>query len=98
MMPYAILLSPDAAATRDALPAFLQRKVNVELLRLAGSPVQLSKPSIFPPYPLGYQVYEFETEYHEELHRFAILFKYMPSEEELWIHAIGRNYGKRSDV
>lgn len=87
--PYEPVLSPRAVRQVNALDADLREFVIEHLQYLAASPVALSYPSPTPPYPPGFQVYEFNGVFHNELHYFAVLFKYAANERDLLIHGIG---------
>lgn len=95
-MPYRIVLSTPAA---DAIRRFHDRQqvqIARQLRRLAKSPAALSWPSVTPPYPPGYQMFEFDLWSKTHRHHFVTLFKYRSNETEIFIHAIGHTKLRRT--
>ncbi len=88
-MPYEVELSTRAADRLRNLPAEIRGRVVDHLYRLAAEPVRLSRPAPTPPYPPGFQAYEFTVMGDSVVHRFAVLFKYAQDERFLWVHGIG---------
>jgi hypothetical protein len=89
-MRYFIELSVLAAETLQRMPQDDRSFVSHELGKLAETPVSLSRPSATPPYPSGYQVYEFFRKGQNRTTGFSVLFKYSQDETRLLVAAIGR--------
>jgi hypothetical protein len=63
----------------------------LEHLKLLGeTPVSLSRPSVTPPFPPGYQQYGFSCAHKREVHYFTLLFKYGVDEQV--IHCLGLSH------
>ena len=88
-MAYRVILSPDAQQTLESLPEWLFRRVAKRLERLGKSPTRLSRRSVSPPYPPGYQMMDFRVRGTRFLHHFVVLFKYRTNETELFVFGIG---------
>ena len=84
-----IVLHEDAAATIARFPNEVRNEIRLNLLRLAENPATLSRPSVTPPYPAGYQMFQFRVEHDSELHFFTVLFRCGDDEESLIIPGIG---------
>ena len=86
-MSYRTILESPAKSDLAALPRPLQLVVRSELRRLAGSPVTLSRPAVFP-YPPGSQLYHFHHDPGGDTwHHFVVLFRY--GQDEATLHIIG---------
>lgn len=95
-MSYRAVLATRAANDVAKLPVMLRNSLRTELERLCESPATLSRPSVTPPYPPGYQLFEFDKVVSDEVHYFSVLFRYASDEQTLLIHGIGhrrRNTG-----
>jgi hypothetical protein len=96
-MSYELIFSDEAEEDLGRLAPHLLNVAEQHLDRLAEHPATLSRPSVSPPYPPGFQMYSFR---HEEpdgsSHVFTILFRYGSDETTLQIAAIG-HYETRLD-
>jgi hypothetical protein len=87
-MTYTLTYSSVAIKDLKRVPADLLNFVEGHLLRLASSPVRLSRPGAFP-YPENCQLYQFQARRFSRTYAFTILFRYHPDEQTLWIVGIG---------
>lgn len=92
-MSYRAILTTAAAEDISRLPVALRNAVHAELLRLCESPATLSRRSVSPPYPPGYQLFQFDRVLADKVHYFSILFKYGQDEQTLFIHGLGHTFG-----
>lgn len=67
----------------------LRDQIVEHLLCLQKSPVTVSRRSVSPPFPPGYQMYPFEVVHLGITHFFTVLFLYGTDEETLHIYGIG---------
>ncbi len=88
-MSHRAILSTRAAQELANLPVQLRNTVHIELERLCEAPTTLSRRSVTPPYPPGYQLFTFDAVVAVEVHYFSILFKYGQDEKSLFVHGIG---------
>lgn len=88
-MTYRVVLSTPAQEDLQKLPAALLAIAIAELRRLGNNPATLSRRSVTPPYPAGYQMFEFVRVLDRHKHTFVVLFRYRTNETELFVHAIG---------
>ena len=88
-MNYRAILSTGAAEAIANLPVQLRNTVHIELQRLCQAPTTLSRRSVTPPYPPGYQLFTFDAVVAGEIHYFSVLFKYGQDEQTIFVHGIG---------
>jgi hypothetical protein len=88
-MSYRVKLVPTVQRSIEGLPQDQRDHLLDELVRLAGAPTQLSRPSERPA-PLGFQMYDFWHPPGTMDVRFYVVFKYATDEAHLLIHGIGR--------
>jgi hypothetical protein len=88
-MSYDVRLTARAEADSAALPSHIQRFLEVRLLELGVSPSRVSRPSVSPPYPPGFMLYEFGYDVAGERWHFSVLFRYHQDETSLIVSGIG---------
>lgn len=88
-MTWRVVLSTPAQEDLRNLPPELLPIAIDELRRLGANPVTLSRRSVTPPYPPGYQMFEFLRVLDGRRHTVVVLFRYRTNETELFVHAVG---------
>ncbi len=92
-MSYEVILLPRAEVDFANLETHLQAFVETRFSELGQSPTQLSRRAVSPPYPPGFQIYEFDFDVPgEDRHHFAVLFRYGQDEASLHVAAIGHTH------
>ncbi len=88
-MAYRIELQ-DAAKTKILnFEAGIQKEIIGHLYRLAETPTQFSRPSVTPPHPTGFQVFEFDVVRNPLKIHYTVFFKYGADEATLFVSDIG---------
>jgi hypothetical protein len=94
---YKLIFSPKIKETIANLPHQVRSCVHEHLKLLADSPVSLSRASVTPPFPPGYQQYDFNCAHRREIHYFTLLFKYGGDEATIHCLAMVNNIRRLDD-
>lgn len=85
-MKYELLVDPWAEACIHESPRDHHGQILNQLDNLSLAPVTLSRSAPSPPYPPGFQVFEFYISDEDgTTHQYAALFKYLSDEKHLWV-------------
>ena len=64
------------------------------LQQLEEDPHDLSQPSVCPPYPAGYQHYQFSMVLSDVIYTFNVLFKFDEEAKKIVVYRIGHTEGR----
>ena len=88
-MSYEVQLSDRAAKDLAGLPSHMQHFLEARLNELGESPSALSRPTVSPPFPPNFMLYEVDYDVAGERWHFSIHFRYSRDETSLMVAGIG---------